>query len=76
MCIPVFPLKAIFYYNDNSIEDVWILNNIEDVSQNIEYHSAEDNKDESLKIFDAKNRRVYLRINERLEIQEFEIKKS
>ena len=75
MCKPVFPLKAIFYNNNNSIEDIWILDDFDDISNEIEEHSPEDNKDRSLKIFDATNQEIYLEVDSTHRVKVLKYKK-
>jgi hypothetical protein len=54
MCKPIFPLKAIFYNNNGSIEDILALKDLYEISCNIEKYDS--NISDSLKIFDTKNR--------------------
>ena len=70
---PIFPLKAIFYNNDSSIEDIWVLNNLYDISCNIEEYDS-NISDDSLKNFDAKNQGVHLEIDIHHEIKVLKLK--
>ncbi|CAB5495997.1 hypothetical protein AZO1586R_350 [Bathymodiolus azoricus thioautotrophic gill symbiont] len=77
MCKPLFPLKAISYKDNGEIEEVEFLENLEAISCNVEVYSDEENeknKDYSLKIFDSKNREVYLIVDERLEVKVLKLK--
>ncbi|CAC9483661.1 hypothetical protein BPUTSESOX_1118 [uncultured Gammaproteobacteria bacterium] len=79
MCKPLFPLKAISYKDNGEIEDVEFLENLKDISYSIEVYSDEENdkyKDYSLKIFDSKNREVYLIVDQRHEVKVLKLKNN
>ncbi|SHN92700.1 hypothetical protein BHECKSOX_1309 [Bathymodiolus heckerae thiotrophic gill symbiont] len=73
MCKPIFPLKAIFYNNNGSIEDILELKDLYEISCNIEEYDS-NISDDSIRIFDAKNREIHLEMDIRHEVRILKLK--
>ncbi len=72
-------MKAISYKDNGEIEDIEFLENLEAISYSIEVYSDEENeknKDYSLKIFDSKNREVYLIVDQRHKVKVLKLKNN